>query len=51
MTGKEFLEFLHVAERLKSVTRHCYTADGTPYADWSQTLSSDSSSYDVKEAQ
>ena len=29
MTGKEFLQFLHVAERLKSVTRHCYTADGT----------------------
>ena len=29
MTGQEFLEFLHVAERLKSVTRHCYTADGT----------------------
>lgn len=28
-----------------------YAADGTPYADWSQTLSSDSSSYDVKEAQ
>ena len=28
-----------------------YRADGTPYADWSETLSSDSSSYDVKEAQ
>lgn len=28
-----------------------YTADGAPYADWSQTLASDNSSYDVKEAQ
>lgn len=28
-----------------------YRADGTPYADWNETLSSDSSSYDVKEAQ
>lgn len=28
-----------------------YRADGTPYADWSETLSADSSSYDVKEAQ
>ena len=28
-----------------------YAAGGTPYADWSQTLSSDSSNYDVKEAQ
>lgn len=28
-----------------------YKADGTPYADWSQTLSTDSSSYDVKGAQ
>lgn len=28
-----------------------YHADGTPYADWSATLSTDSSSYDVKEAQ
>ena len=28
MTGREFLDFLSVAERLKSVPRHCYTADG-----------------------
>ena len=29
----------------------CYNADGSAYADWGETLSSDSSSYDVKEAQ
>ena len=29
MTQQEFLDFLHVAERLKTVTRHCYTAGGT----------------------
>ena len=28
-----------------------YNADGSAYADWSETLSSDSSSYDVKGAQ
>ena len=29
MTQHEFLDFLTVAERLKGVPRHCYTADGT----------------------
>ena len=28
MTAREFLNFLTAAERLKSVPRHCYTADG-----------------------
>jgi len=28
MTERELLNFLSVAERLKSVPRHCYTADG-----------------------
>ena len=29
MTQREFLNFLTVAERLKGVTRHCYTSNGT----------------------
>ena len=29
MTQREFLDVLAVAERLKGVPRHCYTADGT----------------------
>ena len=30
MTGREFLEILHVAERLKDTTRHCTTTKGRP---------------------
>ncbi len=30
MQPKEFLDFLHVIEKLKSNTRHCMTAAGTP---------------------
>ena len=30
MTGREFLEILHVAERLKDATRHCTTSNGRP---------------------
>lgn len=30
MTGREFLEILHVAERLKDATRHCTTSKGRP---------------------
>lgn len=29
MNQREFLDFLAVAERLKGVTRHCYTTNGT----------------------
>ena len=28
MTGREFLEILHVAERLKDAGRHCSTSQG-----------------------
>ena len=30
MTGRELLEILHVAERLKDTTRHCTTSNGRP---------------------
>ena len=30
MTGREFLDILHVAERLKDATRHCTTSKGRP---------------------
>ena len=30
MTAREYLEILHVAERLKDVTRHCTTSKGRP---------------------
>ena len=30
MTGREYLEILHVAERLKDATRHCTTSSGRP---------------------
>ncbi len=30
MTGRELLEILHVAERLKDTTRHCTTSKGRP---------------------
>jgi putative hydrolase of HD superfamily len=30
MTGRAFLEILHVAERLKDATRHCTTSGGRP---------------------
>ena len=30
MTGREFLEILHVAERLKDAGRHCTTSKGRP---------------------
>ena len=30
MTAREFLDILHVAERLKDATRHCTTSNGRP---------------------